>query len=108
MINKENIMETLGCDEDFLTELFNKFISESTESLKLLNNALANKEWPLIKGSAHKMLSSTRIFEMDDLTVLLKEIEILAEKKESYDKISSLVESLNAKMYQTFDMIKTL
>ncbi|MCB0409227.1 MAG: Hpt domain-containing protein [Flavobacteriales bacterium] len=108
MVNKDNIMNTLGCDEEFLKILFEKFISECSESMQLLNKAFENEEWLVMKGSSHKMLSSTRIFEMDELTHLLKEIETLATHQESLPKIGELLIELNQKMEETYSELKTL
>lgn len=108
MINKQKIMDVIGCDEDFLKELLDKFVSECTESNERLNNALKSQDWPSVKGSAHKMLSSTRIFEMDDLTSLLKKIEILAGEEKELEKIDPLVQKLNVKLEDSFHEIKTM
>ena len=84
MINKDKLMNMLGCDDGFLIELFEKFISESSESINRINKALETNDGTTISGAAHKMLSSTRIFEMAGLSALLKEIGIVRFRKFVY------------------------
>ena len=106
MIDKNLIMNTIGCDEDFLNELFDKFISESKKSMSLMNEAAANDNWPVVKGAAHKTLSSTRIFEMNELTSLLKDIEIMAQEDGDKQNIHTLIATLNKKIEKVYEELK--
>lgn len=106
MINRGKIKEMLGCDDEFLDKLFEQFIIECTESIQKINDAYLNKNWQLIRGAAHKMLSSSRILMLNKLTTLLKEIEILAENRTNLEKIPSLLEQLNTEIQLIFEELK--
>lgn len=90
-INIKELMEFLGCDEDFLRQLMKKFIDESGIGVIKLREGLDSRNWPLIRAVAHKMLSSTRIFSFIELSNLLEEIEIIAEEEKNTDQISDKV-----------------
>lgn len=106
MINREKIMEMIGCDDDFVNKLFEQFVIECTESVKKINEAYLNNDWQTIRGASHKMLSSSRILTLNHLTTLLKEIEILAESRTNLEKMPSLLEQLNAEIRLVFDELK--
>ncbi|MCB9363824.1 MAG: Hpt domain-containing protein [Flavobacteriales bacterium] len=108
MIDKQKIKDMIGCDDKFLAELLEKFISESIESMDQINKSLAKQDWDSLKGSAHKMLSSTRIFEMDELTTLFKKIEILATEQVNTKQIHPLVDELNTQIKITFNEIRSI
>lgn len=91
MINVEQLKEFLGCDEKFLAQLMTKFIQESGEGIARLKTATETGNWPLAKASAHKMLSSTRIFDMNELSVQLEEIEEMADAQRGTDQIPGKV-----------------
>lgn len=91
MINAEQLKEFLGCDDKFLSELMLKFIDESGEGVKRLRTASEAGNWPLVKATAHKMLSSTRIFNMGELSDTLEEIEVLAEEQKHTEQIPEKV-----------------
>ena len=80
MINQNELKEFLGCDDEFLAHLMETFIKESGEGITRLKTAMDDKNWQLVRATAHKMLSSTRIFNLGDLNTVLEEIEKMAEK----------------------------
>ena len=108
MIDREKIMEMIGCDSDFVTQLLEQFIIECTESVKKINEASVNNDWQTVRGASHKMLSSSRILTLDNLTTLLKEIEIIAESRTNLEKMPSLLEQLNAEIKLIFGEINDM
>ncbi|MGE0560449.1 MAG: Hpt domain-containing protein [Flavobacteriales bacterium] len=108
MINREKIMEMIGCDSDFVNQLLEQFVIECTDSVKKINEAYANNDWQIIRGVSHKMLSSSRILTLDNLTTLLKEIETLAENRTNLEKMPSLLEKLNTEIKLIFSELKDI
>ncbi len=80
MLNVNELKEFLGCDDAFLAHLMEIFIKESGESMSRLKTATDSKNWLLVRATAHKMLSSTRIFNIGELSSVLEEIEKMSEK----------------------------
>ena len=107
IIDKEKIKQVIECDDDFLNDLLENFVLESKTSLEYINEALIHKNYQAIKGSSHKLLSSTRIFEMNKLTELLKTIEIASMDNEKLDSLNDLIKELNLQMNKAFDEIST-
>jgi HPt (histidine-containing phosphotransfer) domain-containing protein len=85
----------LNCDDAFLISLMQKFIDEVTEITTTIKGATVNEDWIVVKSNAHKMLSSVRIFEMQEIIVVLENIEIEAEEKKNPDTIKKGVEKLS-------------
>lgn len=106
MIDKEKIKRSLDCDDDFLNILLDQFVSESTESTKRLNRSLEDNNWSGVRGSAHKMLSSTRLLEMPELTGLLEQIENHSANGVHLDKVPGLVQEYNHKIESVFTELK--
>lgn len=91
IIQTERLKEFLGCDDDFLIQLMKKFIEESGEGLAVLKSSCAEGNWPLAKSAAHKLLSSTRIFQLEELSDKLEQIEIMAGERTNTEQIPSKV-----------------
>lgn len=84
----------LNCDIDFLESIIQKFIVEVQEITKTIETAAAEQKWTVVKLNAHKMLSSVKIFEIEDLTDLLEKIEISAEKQNDIPQLIKDTEKL--------------
>lgn len=78
MLQTDQLKEFLGCDDEFLMQLMEAFLKESGDGVTRLKSAASDSNWPLVKATSHKMLSSTRIFDIGDLSTLLEEIEKMA------------------------------
>ena len=103
MINVTELKEFLGCDEEFIFQLMEKFIVETKEGLQNLKSYAKEENWHSVKLIAHKMLSSTRIFKMEEMSVLLEKIEIMAENKVNVDQIPLLVSEFEAEWKKSID-----
>ena len=84
-----------------------KFIEEVTEITSTIKNASNNKDWGIVKTNAHKMLSSVRIFEMQEIIALLEKIEIEAEGRKNQDVIEKDVEKLSGLIEKVIYDVKT-
>ena len=81
---------------------------------KKIKTATSNKDWATVKINAHKMLSSVRIFEMQEIISILEKIEIESEgEKNAYiieqdvEKLSGLVERVIYDVKIGLNKIKT-
>lgn len=90
----EKIKSFLDCDDAFIVQLFQSFIEESTECINIIENAFNSKEWKKIRGATHKMLGSARIFEMDQLSELLEQIETDAGNETNLDNLKEKIDQL--------------
>ena len=108
MLNVNELKEYLGCDDEFLAHLMETFIKESGEGIARLKTAAESKNWQLVKATAHKMLSSTRIFNIGELSIILEEIEKLAEKGIDTELIPGKVSRVEQSWKNVIEEIKTL
>jgi hypothetical protein len=73
-MNIKELKDYLNCDNAFLISLMQKFIDEVLEMTATINAATNLKDWATVKANAHKMLSSVRIFEMQEIIAVLEKI----------------------------------
>ena len=95
MIDIEKIKEYTGGDEAFISTLFDKFLNRLDDDLSVLQNATREKDWPSVRSKTHAMLSSARIFFLDDVIELSKTIESDCESLNTEkipDAVSTLIE----------------
>ncbi len=107
MISTIQLKEFLGCDDEFLAQLMETFLKESGEGISRLKTASDEKNWPVVKGTAHKMLSSTRIFNIGDISNTLEEIEKLADNGTETGSIPAKVKSVEQSWVQISEEIRT-
>ena len=78
--NKKNIDlsyldELSGGNNDFRNEMLELFITKIPKDLNLLENAIHEKDYIVLKSIAHEMKSSLTMFRLDDEFALLEQIE---------------------------------
>lgn len=93
-IDLKELMEFLACDEQFLVRLMRKFIEESGTDIERLKASTDAGNWPLVRATAHKILSSTRIFNMIQLSNHLESIEIIAARGTDVNVLPGKVEEV--------------
>src|ERR1051325_11209157 len=96
MMNMNEIREFLGNDEEFIARLMDKFVQESALDIEKLRGASGEGNWEMTRAVAHKMLSSTRIFGIDELNSTLEEIETIVNNRLGTGRIPALVEKAHA------------
>ncbi len=91
MIDIENLKQFLGSDEGFIAVLMEKFIQEIPKEGKNLKTQAKERDWKRVRASSHKMLSSTKIFNLDELTSILQQIEKFSETQTNLEEIPGLI-----------------
>jgi HPt (histidine-containing phosphotransfer) domain-containing protein len=94
-MNIKELKSYLNCDDAFLISIMQKFIDEVIEITTIIKTAANNEDWRTIKINAHKMLSSVRIFEMQEIIAVLERLEVEADGKKNPDIIKTDVEKLS-------------
>lgn len=107
-INIEEIKEFLGCDEPFLAQLMETFVQESGAGMNRLKSAAQDKNWPMVRATAHKLLSSTRIFNIGELSDTLEVIEKTAAEGTDTESIPARVNAVEQSWKVVIDEIKVL
>jgi HPt (histidine-containing phosphotransfer) domain-containing protein len=108
-MNIKELKSYLNCDDAFLISLMQKFIDEVAEITTIIKTAASNEDWKTVKTQAHKMLSSVRIFEMQEIIAVLEKLEIDADAAKNPDAIKKGVEQLLSLAAQTiYDITNSL
>lgn len=81
-IDLSEIREYTGADDDFTFMLFDKFLGHLETDLAELKKETDDENWLVVKGKVHSMLSSARIFFLNDIIALSKEIEVNCQSAE--------------------------
>lgn len=112
-MNIAELKKYLNCDNDFLESIVKKFIEESRAITATINEAAAQEKWDIIRSNAHKMLSSVKIFEIQELIAVLDRLEKesgIADKREELKseiiKLNSLVEKSIQELEAAFAELK--
>lgn len=92
MIDKEKLKTDLCCDDDFLRMLIDQFNSDSEETIVKLQNAIKDQNWAIVKGSSHKILSSTYIFDLTELSAIFKKMEDYAGNQKNLEELPLLLQ----------------
>ncbi len=71
----EKIKEYTGADNDFIIVLFDKFLGHLDSDLEELENASQTLSLNALRSKTHAMLSSARIFFLEDIIELSSKIE---------------------------------
>jgi len=88
------LKEYLHCDDAFLKSINQKIVEEVKKIKKNIEKAATEENWQTVKLNAHKMLSSVKIFEMNELVSLLEKIEINANSKNNIPGLKKDIENL--------------
>lgn len=108
MISIEKMKKFLGSDEQFIANLMDKFLVESGQDMDKLKAASGRKNWNQVQALSHKILSSTRVFNLEKINSLLERIEIAAEERKTPDLIPFMVEEAEQKWQEITKELKTL
>lgn len=85
MINLEKIKEYTGADDAFIATLFRKFLGHLDEDLHVLKTEADTKNWNHVRQKTHAMLSSARIFHLDEIIELSMQIEAKVDQNDLAD-----------------------
>lgn len=82
-------------DNAFIKKIMNLFIVEATASLEEINKAIRINDFAKLKSLAHRMKPSIDNLGIHSLRNEIREIEALALKHESSERLTQLIEVLN-------------
>lgn len=94
-MNIPALKQYLNCDNDFLESIINKFIEESRKITADIKEAAKAGNWKQVGLSAHKMLSSVKIFEITDLISLLEKLEKESAIESKHAELKTAIEDLS-------------
>lgn len=106
-INLEKIKEYTGADDIFTFMLFDKFLGHLEADITDLEQELNNENWLAVKAKVHAMLSSARIFFLEDIIDLSEVIEKNCQNGNT-DEVPAQVKELISKYREIESEIKSI
>jgi HPt (histidine-containing phosphotransfer) domain-containing protein len=74
-LNIAAIRDYTGTDDAFIVKLFDKFLEHIRSDISKLKESTLKANWDDVKSSSHVMLSSARIFALEQHVILHEQIE---------------------------------
>ena len=74
-VSLNRLIELSGGDKVFVKEIINVLLVNTPKEIKLMNEAIHNKDEILVKQIGHKLKSSMLVFDMNEIATLLNELE---------------------------------
>lgn len=95
LFNKEELLERVGGDSEFMLELVNMFIEHAPGTIQELETAVSSNDMSATRSAAHKLKGMTSSMSAHELA---KEAAILEEHATSPKKDDSLIDRTIAKI----------
>ncbi|HBS86007.1 MAG: hypothetical protein A2W91_08380 [Bacteroidetes bacterium GWF2_38_335] len=90
------IKESFGEKNNLIIEIIDTFISQVSEELLTINDAVEKIDFKTIRSTAHKMKTSVSIMGISSIKPILVEMEITGESDSDIKKLSELNHKLNS------------
>lgn len=88
------LKQVAGGDESIMGKAIKKFIEATPEMIDKMQEALREKDYPLLAKVAHKLKSSVALMGMDDGLRTVKSIEMMAKEEERLAHLPFLVDRI--------------
>ncbi|MBS4059288.1 MAG: Hpt domain-containing protein [Bacteroidetes bacterium] len=92
------LYEYVGKEAGPVKEMVDIFLHSTPEILDQMAEAAENQDFEIIYKTAHMLKPSLHIFGIDDMYNPVREIELLAKKKENFNAIYLLIAQLQLRM----------
>ena len=99
-INLSFLDEIADGSNEFMIESIDMFLFHTPESLRIINAAIKNRDWPATTTAAHKLKPNLGFFGMSVCQALMQEIELMAKTGtpdlelllSKFDEVSELID----------------
>jgi signal transduction histidine kinase/CheY-like chemotaxis protein/HPt (histidine-containing phosphotransfer) domain-containing protein len=104
-INPRDLEKIAAGDPGFFKEMILLYFKTSENGLKMLEEAVAQKNWETVSETAHKMAAPSKHLKAETLYKKLKNLENISETNPDENEIAALFSSIKA---ETNEVIKYL
>jgi HPt (histidine-containing phosphotransfer) domain-containing protein len=104
--NFNYLTQMMGGKKQVINEIMDAFLKQLPEELQTINDAVAKKDFTVIKNFAHSMRSSVSIMDIAVMKPILQEMENLAIAGSSIERITDLNVQLNALCKQAVEEVE--
>lgn len=104
-INPRDLEKIAAGDPGFFKEMILLYFKTSENGLKMLEEAVAQKNWETVSETAHKMAAPSKHLKAENLYKKLKNLENISETNPDENEIAALFSSIKA---ETNEVIKYL
>jgi len=85
----------LGDDKNTIIKMLENILKGAARKFEALNSNLKLQDWELVKGDAHFLKSNFRYLGANEMSSLLKKVEITAMEEGDKSPIPAMVEEFN-------------
>jgi len=104
--NLQYLSNMVGGKKQVIKEIMEEFLKQIPVELQSINDAIAEKNFTVIKNFAHSMRSSVAIMDIAVLKPVLQEMENLALAAADMEKINELSVPLNLLCKQAIEEVE--
>ncbi|WP_372946843.1 ATP-binding protein [Mariniphaga sp.] len=95
-INPDELEKIAVSDPGFFKEMVLLYFKTSKDGLKIMEKAVAEKNWETVSETAHKMAAPTKHFKAENLYKKLKSLENISETNADENEIAELFTSVKS------------
>ena len=105
--NYRYLLTMTGGKEQAIKDITDTFLTQVSEELKSINDAVTKKNYALIKNIAHTMQSTVTVMGISIVAPVLHEMESLGASASDIEKITTMNQKLNLICKQAIDEIES-
>jgi CheY-like chemotaxis protein/two-component sensor histidine kinase len=105
LFSLEYLERTSGANRPFIIEMLQSFITNNSNHIRLLEEAVANEDWELLHRISHKMIPSFRYLRVDGMETKLKVLEKISEEKISWENVPQMVNEVKSVTEELFSLL---
>jgi len=106
LFSLEYLERTSGANRPFIIGMLQSFITNNSNHLQMLDEAIANTDWELLHRVTHKMIPSFRYLQVDEMESKLKVLEKISEEKISWDKVPEMISEIKLVTEKLFSLLE--
>lgn len=105
-INPDDLEKIAASDPGFFKEMVLLYFKTSKNGLKILEKAVAEKNWETVSETAHKMAAPSKHFKAENLYKKLKRLENISETGANENEIAELYTSVKSETAEVIEFLE--
>lgn len=106
VINLNYLTDIMNGKKELIKETIEIFVTQASEDLPIITQAVNNTDYLMVKRFAHRMKSTVTMMGISSLSPVLEEMETLGKEAQNINRIKELNEKLNAIYATALEEIK--
>jgi HPt (histidine-containing phosphotransfer) domain-containing protein len=98
--------ELANGDKAFINEMITVFLEQTPEAIVKLGNYCTEKNWKMLRATAHKMKPSFSFVGLKDLAAVINSIEEYADSETHLDLLPEMISNVKRTCTQALEELK--